>query len=193
MWIVAAIALLPGLPGCSATLPAYAHALDEWTRDARVYEHFESRIFVDATLKTEAFRREYVKEYARIFSLDEAQQKILLDSEIAEHQDSFVLMLGVFTHEIAWDNLDPKKGIWEVRLENEKGKHLVPTSVKRHDTDNPTWRSLFKYIAPHDSFYEVHFNKTTPDDQAVFAEKGKPIHLIIAGAPGHVRLSWTLP
>ena len=42
--------------GCSATLPAYVDARESWTRSEEVWEDFESRLFVDATLKNEAFR-----------------------------------------------------------------------------------------------------------------------------------------
>lgn len=179
------------LTGCGPGLPSYIRARDHWTEHENIYEDFESRLFLKATYKTEDFRREYVKEYADVFQLDDARQAALLESELAEASEVHVVMVAMFTHDINWDDLDPRRGIWEVRLEGEDGRFVLPADVNRLDVTNPTWKRLFPYIGDHDSFWEVKFPKS-PDD-APLAASGQALHLVIAGAPARARVSWTLP
>lgn len=178
--------------GCSAAIPAYVDARDDWTRNDTVYEAMESRLFVDATLKSEPFRRQYVREYTRIFSLTEDQATLMLEAELEELADHHVVMAAVFVADRDWEQLHPKHGIWDVRLQNDDGGWLRPTEVKKLDTDNPTWKRLFPYIDPHDVFFELRFNRVL-DDGKPLAVSGKPLHLIIAGAPAQVKLTWTAP
>lgn len=178
--------------GCSPALPSYVKARDHWTQDEELYEDFESRIFIDATLKTEDFRREYVKEYGRIFALPETRQQTMLDAELAEHKEQWVIVAAIFVNKIQWDYFDPAKGIWEVRLENNEGKRGRLIKAKKHDTDNPTWGALYPYLKPHDSLWEFRFERMDEDDKPLVASGGE-LHLVIAGAPGRVGLTWRVP
>jgi hypothetical protein len=180
------------LASCSATLPAFVEARDDWTQSDRIWEDFESRIFVDATMKTEAFRREYVAEYTRLFSLTKGQSATMLEAELAEAKDQHVVMAAIFFAEIDWEKLDPRHGIWDVRLQNDEGAWLRPTGIERLDTDNPTWKRLYPYIDAHDAFFELRFDRTL-DDGRELAASGQPLHLVIAGAPAQVKLTWTAP
>ncbi len=178
--------------GCSAVLPSYVKARDHWTQDTELYEDFESRIFIDATLKTEDFRREYVKEYGRIFALPEARQQTMLDAELAEAKDQWVIVAAIFVNKIQWDKFDPAKGIWEVRLESSDGRRGRLIKAKKHDTDNPTWKALYPYLGPHDSLWEFRFERTD-EDGAPLVASGEEVTLVIAGAPGRVDLTWRIP
>ena len=100
-------------------------------------------------------------------------------------------MVAMFTHDINWDNLDPRRGVWEVRLENDDGRFVLPSKVKRLDVTNPTWKRLFPYIGEHDSFWEVRFPKAAGEEP--LATSGRDVHLVISGAPARARVTWTMP
>jgi len=177
---------------CSAAIPAYVDSRDDWTRQSEIWEDFQGRLFVDATLKTEDFRRQYVREYARLFALTPDQIATLLSAELAEDKDQHVVMAAIFFAKSDWDQLDPRHGIWDVRLQNDAGAWLRPTGIKRLDTDNPTWERLYPYIDPHDVFFELRFDRNL-EDGTPLAAAGQPLHLVIAGAPAQVKLTWPAP
>ncbi len=177
---------------CSPVIPAYIDARDDSTREAEVWEDFESRLFIDATLKNEEFRREYVREYARIYAMTEAQKQALLESEMAEEAKFHVVVAAVFVAKREWANLEPSEGIWDVRLQDDQEGWVRPVRIRRIDTDNPLWSRMYPYIGRHDLFFELRFPRQL-DDGSPLSKKGQNLHLIIAGAPAQVRLSWPSP
>ena len=191
-YVLAGLVVSCVLTSCSSVLPAYTDARDDWTRDAKVWEDFESRLFMDATLKTESFRREYVREYARLFSMTAAQTEAMLEAELADESKYHVVVAAIFVAEREWAELDPRDGIWDVRLQDDQERWVRPLQITRIDTDNPLWRRMYPYIDRHDHFFELRFPKTL-DDGTPVAQSGQNVHLIVAGAPAQVKLSWPAP
>ena len=187
-----AIGSLWALSGCSPVIGAYVDARDDWTESTEVWEDMESRFFIDATLKNKAFREQYVREYARLFSMHGDQQATLLEAELAEEAEHHVVASAMFFADRDWERLDPKYGIWDVRLENDAGQWVRPLEVKKLDTDNPLWRRMYPYLGRHDLFFELHFPKVLPDGTSL-AEGSQQLHLVISGAPAQVKLTWPTP
>ncbi|MGM0576386.1 MAG: hypothetical protein ACQEXJ_11705 [Myxococcota bacterium] len=188
---VSVLLLLAAWPGaCGGPLDRYHDTREDWTRETEVYEHFESRVFVKATLKTEPFVARYVEAYAEIFDMTPEQRETLRAAERADVEDAWVFVVALFTNDIDWDDLAPGDDIWSVHLENRRGQRLPLGEVRELDTDNPTWGKLFPYVGYHDSLYELRFDEP---EGGGFAGPEERIHLVIAGAPAHIRLTWTLP
>lgn len=173
--------------GCAGEFRNYEKSRRRWTKRVETYESFESRLFVRATLKTADFRAAYADGYGQIFALDKASRAALLKAELAEDATEYVVIVASFANSLDWEDIDPKAGIWDVRLENDAGRALRPTKMKRLDESNPTWKRLFSYLEFHDRLYEVHFAK---DPAAPLVTPGEPVHLVIAGAPALVKLTW---
>jgi hypothetical protein len=180
------------LMACSAAVPTFVDARDAWTRDAQVWEGMESRLLVDATLKNAHFRTQYVLEYARLFAMTKGQQAALLEAEMADEAEYHVVVASIFVADRHWDRLDPKHGIWDVRLQDDAERWVRPVEIKRLNTDNPLWKRLYPYIDRHDGFYELRFPRTL-DDGTPIASPGQNLHLVIAGAPAQVKLTWPSP
>lgn len=171
---------------------AYEVERERWTRSEEAYDGFEARAFVDATLKVEPFRRAYVHEYARLFALTEDQEADLLSAELLEDRRNLVLVVAFYTPQRNWNDLNPARGFWEVRLENEHGDTATPYSVTRLDERNPTWRELYPTYGSHEVLWELRFERQLPDERPL-AAKGQMLTLVIAGAPVRVRLAWKMP
>jgi hypothetical protein len=186
MWPALLVALSL-IGGCASDFRNYEKSRRRWTKRVETYESFESRLFVKATLKTEAFRAAYVEAYGQIFALDKPSRDALLEVELAEDATEHVVIVASFANSLDWEDIDPKAGIWDVRLENDAGRALRPTKMKRLDESNPTWQRLFSYLEFHDRLYEVHFPKNASDP---LVKSGDPVHLVIAGAPAQVKLTW---
>lgn len=185
--------LLVGWTGCAGPqLSTYRDALSDWTRGKDHYEGLEGRIFVRATLKTRAFRDEYIKEYSRIFAMTKAQTAQLEQAEQLEHESSFVVVVALATMQYHWKDLSPRRGIWEIRLQNANEDFLKPVSVTRLKQKNPTWQHLYPYFAETHWLFELRFDRTLPTGEPL-AKSGETVDLIIAGAPAQIQLSWKLP
>ncbi len=184
-----ALAVLLGL-GC-ATSP-YDAARTDWTRSEQAYDQFQARAFATATLKVEPFRRAWVAEYGRLFDLTAEQREGLLEAELEEDRLHLVALVAFYTPQPSWNDLNPSRGVWEVRLENARGDASAPFSVRRLDTRNPTWKALLPWLDPYHTLYELRFERQLPDGRPL-ARGGESLDLVIAGAPAQIRMRWTVP
>lgn len=183
--------LVATLAATACASSPYRDAVDEWTRSEDVYSNVQARAMVRATLETLPFRRAYVDEYARIFALTAEQREALLEAQLDESARTWVVVVALFTADPRWNDIDPARGMWEVRLEGPNG-WLPPKRIQRLDRKNPTWKQLFPYFGVHYRLFELRFDRgLTPD--APLARTGEPLSLVIAGAVAQIRLSWVLP
>ncbi|MCA9518094.1 MAG: hypothetical protein KC635_24315 [Myxococcales bacterium] len=185
-----AFALVAG--GCGSASSAYFDVQDTWTRKELAHDGFDTEAYLYATLKTMPFRRAYVDEYSRMFALTGDQKTSLLEAEEAENEASYVVIAAFYTPEVGWNDLDPSRGIWEVRLEGPRGNVTRPHKVTRLNKRNPTWDALYPYTGLHYILYELRFARTDDDGERV-ANAGEPLKLVVSGAPARIELSWTLP
>lgn len=185
---LAVLALLP--LGCGAS--TYERVRDTWTREHQSYEALHARAFATATLKVEPFRRAFVEEYTRLFALTPEQRESLLENELDEDRRDLVTVISFYTPQPAWNDLNPARGIWEVRLETDRGDAVQPYSVVRLDGRNPTWRTLYPYVDPYHILYELRFERLLPDGRPL-ARSGERLSLVIAGAPTRFKLHWVMP
>jgi hypothetical protein len=177
--------------GACGSSPYYAEQ-ERWTRSVDAYESFEAKALVAATLKVEPFRRAYVEEYARLFQLAPEQKVALLESELEEDRRTLTLVVAFYTQDPSWNDLNPARGIWEVRIENGRGDNTPPFSVSRLNKRNPTWRTLYPFFRQHHMLYELRFERMLPDGRPI-ARGGEPLELVIAGAPTRMRMRWHMP
>ncbi len=178
------------LSACAAS--PYYDTQERFTREEDGYEQLEAKALVAATLKTEPFRRAYVDEYARLFALAPEQKVGLLEAELDEDRTNVVIMVAFYTQEPAWNDLNPARGLWEVRIENARGEIAQPYQVTRMNKRNPTWRTLYPYLKKHHVFYELRFERALPDGRPI-TRGGETLDLVIAGAPTRMRLRWVVP
>lgn len=187
---LAALALWLWVAGCATS--DYHDAQRDWTRSEESYTNFEGQAFVHATLKTEPFRRAYVAEYARVFALTAEQREALAEAERAEAESSLVVIAAFYTASPRWNDLNPVKGLWEVRLEGAAGRVARPRRVWRLSTHDPAWRHLYPYADPHYVLYELTFDRRA-EGGGTLDRPGEELALVIAGAPARLRVSWVVP
>ncbi len=188
---LALIATLLSL-GCSATLPGYTKARNTWTEHQSVYHQIELQAEVYATFKTPDFRRQYVREFGRMFSLRARQRQVLLKQELDEANARYVFIVVFNTKSLDWNDLAPTAGIWRVHLANRKGDAVHALSVRELSQDNPTWRALFPRLRAQYRIWELKFARTNPEGKTLVSP-GQHLDLIIAGAPAQMKLTWKAP
>lgn len=188
--VVPAVLAAAVLGACSGP-SAYDRTLAEWTRKVETYEDFESRVFVRATLKSEPFRREYARRYADLFALSPEQAEALAAAETDEAAREVVLVLAFFATKQDWDDLDPRRGLWNLTLAGPSGDRVGPAGVRRLRAEDPAWERLYPYLEHHDSLWEVRFPRLSEVGEPLF-RAGDDVTFLLAGAPARVELGWTL-
>ena len=186
------LALVLGALSTACASSPYFDIQERWTRKADAYVDLSAAALIAATLKVEPFRRAYVDEYARLFELTPEQKVSLLEAELEEERQTLTVIVAFYTADPAWNDLNPARGMWEVRLESGRGDTVQPFSVTRLDKRNPTWRTLYPFYEQHHVLYELRFERMLPDGRPI-ARGGEALALVIAGAPARVRLRWTIP
>jgi len=185
-----ALGVALALTGCASS--TYDTERERWTRHEESYDRLASRAFIHATLKTEPFRRAYVEEYARLFDMDGEQTAAMLEVELEEAREAWVVVTSFYTPNQRANDLNPAKGFWEVRLEGEGGARARPSRVTRLKARDPAWQALYPYVHRHYTLYELHF-PVQDDEGRTLASTGEALELVIAGPPARLRLRWVVP
>jgi len=178
--------------GCSPTLPGYRDARSKWTESQSVYHELELQAHAFATFKTKEFRRQYVREFGRLFALRARQRQALLAQELAEEKKRYVFIVILNTKVPGWNDLKRTGKVWRVHLANRKGDSVSPASIRQLDSRNPTWSALFPRLDPLYRIWELKFPRVT-DTGKPLVNRGQHLDLIIAGAPATLKLSWRQP
>jgi hypothetical protein len=186
--ILAALLLAGSVSGCAST--PWERAVDTWSRSERAHVNFETRAILHAALKSSDFRAAWVDAYARTFALSTNQRAQLSASEEEVAAGRVTVLAAFYTAEPRWNSLNPADGLWEVRLETDRGDIAHPVSVRRLDTSNPVWGTLLPWLDPFSQLYELQFDAASlgPGDHDKLE---RPLALVVAGAAAHLRLSWT--
>lgn len=177
--------------GACASTP-WERAIDTWSRSERAHADFETRAILHAALKSAAFRAAWVEAYGQAFALTPTQRAQLAAAEEENAEGRVTVLAAFYTAEPRWNSLNPADGLWEVRLETDRGDVAHPVSVRRIDTSNPVWGALLPWLDPFSQLYEVQFDAATlgPGDHDRLE---RPLSLVVAGAAARLRLTWERP
>jgi len=167
----------------------YTLALRDATDSERAFQDFETRAIIRATLCTAEYRAAWVNEYARLYSLNAANTATLRETDIAEAGEFITVIASFHTQEQRWNSLNPADGLWEVRIESERGDFARPVSVRRLDKNNPLWERLYPYNDRYSILYELRFDALGVQGTPLMTA-GTRLHLIVSGAPAQMRLTW---
>lgn len=163
-----------------------------WSRTERAYVNFETRAILHASLRSAPFRAAWVDAYAQAFALTPTQRDQLAAVEAEAAAGRVTVLAGFYTAEPRWNSLNPADGLWEVRLETDRGDLAHPVAVRRLDTSNPVWATLLPWLDPFSVLYELQFEAATlgPGDHDRLE---RPLSLVIAGAAARLRVTWQTP
>lgn len=127
----------------------YLAALNRWTRSQIVYAQFETRVHIGATYRSPEFNRQYLKEYARIYKLSEAEQKKRADIVFADNAEMSEFLFYAYTPEKNSNDFDRRGTIWKIFLVTANGTRVDPMEVRRIDPITPVTTDFFPYINPY--------------------------------------------
>ena len=108
----------------------YHRRVEAQTRDARLYDRFDTRALIEATLLSDAFLSTWCREYARVHHLEVPADRPCQEAR-ARFGDGVPVVVHLETPDPARGNLDAPQAIWSITLFNDVGVSVTPYQVER--------------------------------------------------------------
>jgi hypothetical protein len=169
----------------------YRAALNTWTRTKTVHSQFETRASVTATLKSPAFNRAYLNEYARIHQLSPAQRQQGKETQENLLSDFTEFLFYAYTPDKNANDFDRNHSVWRVFILDDGGNRIEPVEIRRIDPITTVTESFFPYIRKYyGHFYSLKFKPLSGVNAMTGDPSGKSFKLVMTGVVAHVELEW---
>jgi hypothetical protein len=189
-----AATLAAGLAGCAVLHPPqpkpdpndppWGELRDRYTREVKVYDLLDDRAFATATYLPWVVRSAELERIAAWRALNDQDKRATEAQDQAKAAGEEMFYLAFYTGNRADNDLDAPTTIWRIRLVAGEVE-LAPRSVELIRPDTMT-RMLYPYIGDFDRFYQIKF----PAWSGAKPLTETPFVLLVAGAPGKVKLAW---
>lgn len=172
---------------------SYYQTLDEWTRSTKVFEGFESRLYIYATYKSMDFRKAYIDEYAERYQLEDDYKNALLERESLLNQKYNEFFISAFTPVDEWNDFDKRGSIWRLYLSDNNGLRVEPLEIRKVDSKDPVYGEFFPFLDPWSRGYLVRFPRYDYKGRGpIGEEKSEYLKLTVTGIKGRGELVWSL-
>lgn len=171
---------------------AYFQALERSSRGFKAYEGFESRLYVNATYKSEDFRRAYIAKYSADYALGPERAQALLERELEQLEAYNEFFFTAYTPDEALNDFHKKDSVWQVYLEDGQGNKVRPVSISRIGNSEAVMRDYFPYYDLWSRAYVARFPKYTENGQEIPGPAGV-MKLSFTGAIAKGELTWQSP
>jgi hypothetical protein len=162
----------------------YPHVLASWTRDNRLYNGLENKIFVTSVFLTPELRAAVRTTYPDVIG----HGGLVTRDELATGPgNELVFFVTMYTADRKWNDLQTATSIWKVTL---KGNDIEvpPTNITRVRPDE-NLRTVFPIIGRYDECYVVRF---PAGDPPLIAGATTETTLRFASGLGETQLTWEL-
>ena len=184
------LALMAGCAGVKGPTGAgYFKSLDRWSRGQKVYQGFESRLYVNATCKTMDFRKAYVERYSASYGLSPEHASALMEREAEQAEAYNEFFFSAYTPDGSLNDFDEKGSVWQIYLEDAAGNRARPISISKVEGSEPVIREFFPYFDLWSKAYLVRFPKFADSGSEIDPEKAG-VKLIVTGVMGNGELEW---
>ncbi len=184
------------LAGCGAAPPTvdltsgyasdatpYGKLLPRYTREAQLYDGFDTVAKGFATWRAPELRRAAVAASAERYLLDDAASARLRDQQEQEARSVRELHLALYTPHKQWNDLEAPGTLWRAYLELPDGARLEPLEVVfLRKTDKS--RVEYPYVTPWTREYRLRFPLLEGQ------EPHRHLALVLTGVLGTLRFAY---
>ncbi|MBI4819708.1 MAG: hypothetical protein HY791_25770 [Deltaproteobacteria bacterium] len=163
--------------------------LKAWTREDRVYDRLESRLFATATFHSPAFRKAFMLRHED-FSGPGSEQARSLSLTSAGAEESLEFFVSTWTPNPDWNDFDQDDSIWRVTLVTDAGSS-APSKITKVKA-NANIRAIYPYITDHSLTYSVRFPLTDGASNALISSSTKQFRLELISSVAKATLTWDL-
>jgi hypothetical protein len=161
----------------------YLDGLQTWTRGQTVYSEFETRFYISATFKSEAFIQAFLKEQARLLLLAEEEKEKRVGVQRQASSEFTEIFFYAYTANRSANDFGDRNSTWRVFLLDPAGRQISPLEIRKVDPITSTMESFFPYINKYYGFcYNVRFPR----------QDGENLKLIFTSHIGKMELTWAL-
>ncbi|MFQ6111124.1 MAG: hypothetical protein ACE5LX_03730 [Nitrospinota bacterium] len=163
------------------------NTISRWTRTQKLYRDLETIMILDALFRHPEVRQAMAEYLASSRGLSQEKARALKEKEAEEAREELEFILAVYTGRREWNDFHLKGSVWRLFLEDDRGRRVEPTSIRRlklFQKASPLL-SIYRFVTPWKETYSVSF----PRDGLNLA-KGRGIKLVITGLLGRVELRW---
>jgi len=175
----------------------YGEVLKRWTRARSLVTLTElggldDYLTVSATYESWDFRWAYVTRYAEDYRLTVEQRRSLRERTLAETRDVHQFYVALYGTNRRWTDLTKPNSAWIVRLIDDLGDEVAPSTIELIAKPGAIERTYFPYTTVWRQAFRIRFPRMTPDNRPTIAPDAKWFGLRFAGAEGSEELRWDL-
>jgi hypothetical protein len=170
----------------------YTNVLAHWTRSARIYHRFDTRLFVDATFHSPELRRAFAAAFPNIYghgSLITRRELVELTGDTEEFHTFFIKL---YTADPKWNDLAKADSIWHLTLSRCDGSVTVDPAEILAIKSDANLRAVYPYLGHFDKGYLVRFPLADTSQHLLISEDTTGFVLKIASALGEASMIWEL-
>jgi hypothetical protein len=176
-------------PRALITPDSYEQILADWTREDRLYDGLESKLFVHATFHSPEFRKNFLLRHPDVYGRgSETARRLALTLPDAVEEIEF--FFSAFTSDIKWNDFDQEDSIWRVILQGTNSE-AVDGQVSRIKT-TANLRAIYPFVTDFARTYVVRFPRTDAGGRPVISSASHEIGLQFLSALGGAKLIWKL-
>jgi len=186
---VAPRAILSLQPRSTIGSDDYERILDDWTREDRLYDGLDSKLFVHSTFHSPEFRKTFLLRHPDVYGRgSETARRLALT--LPDGVEEIEFFFSAFTSDVKWNDFDQEDSIWRVVL---KGDETEPVDgqVSRVKT-TANLRAIYPFITDFSRTYVVRFPRTDAGGMPVISSSSRSIELRFLSALGTAELVWAL-
>ncbi len=159
---------------------SYSEVFENHTLERRVHSEFEPVMTAYATLWDQDMRQAYIQEMSAQFRLGEDEQKKLAEEQLHEDETFFVFIVSAATREPDWNDLERKKSLWRITLEDEESNvQISPERIEVVSQKDERSRYFYQKMNVFNKTYRIRFPKDP-------LRGASPVVLHIAGPRGAI-------
>ncbi|MCX7990420.1 MAG: hypothetical protein N2999_00080 [Proteobacteria bacterium] len=164
----------------------YTETLKKYTRTFKLYDQFETKALVTATIFTPSFIRAYFTERERYSKTEDF--RMFLDRENFLVNNYLRFFVSFYTPNEGLIDLEKSDTSWNIYLETSDGKRILPFSVKKAEEQRDILTYYFPYLDYWARPYYINFKKEHIDPS-----KDKVLTLNFVSVLGKITLDFSLP
>ncbi|MCP4678270.1 MAG: hypothetical protein GY854_22700 [Deltaproteobacteria bacterium] len=170
----------------------YQEVFNTWSREFQILpvDGIENILTARGTYLSREFRAAYVARVAYDLRLSPAERQDLHDQQHSAGNESHEFFITLMSGVSKIDDLDPEKGTWHIRLEDDSGRQVAPTSIQEIKKPSVSETKYFGFDKAHRKAYRIFFPLAADDGSPLFTESTRFFSLAFSSALGQGTMQW---
>jgi len=176
-------------PRTTLSAENYPEVLANWTREDRLYDGLDSKLFVHSTFHSPEFRKTFLMRHPDVYGRGSETARRLALTHL-DGVEAIEFFFSAFTSDVKWNDFDQEDSIWRVVLRSNESEPVDGEISRVKTTAN--LRAIYPYITDFARTYVVRFPRTDTAGTPVVSSTSHQIELKFLSALGGAKLLWRL-